>query len=871
VNRKAGAQAQQNFAKDEAAVQQSTQQASTDVTGWLGEKLAGFTSLLDEALPNVISGLSAHVATSTAGMAGAAADATGAMGAVGSSAHQQLAAGHATASAGIGDASEHMSASLAKQAESTAAEVEAQAEQVAAAIEQQTQAAAAAIVSAPGQAAEVLAAETRADIVQAEAQVSPELARCQAQVASGIHQGATSAATGVSAEGQVVGAELQAGARGAAERMAQAGSSAKQIFHTSAGTVGQQLQDSAAQATAELGKAGAQLGQSANQVGPAARTEIAKHVNQASTDQQANLGRVQSEKQGAMSQVASGHASLKAEADAKNAASSEAGGQAFLDFLIPKSWKESIKNFFKSSFLRFVTGLVYGIVTALVGLVLCLAVVGIGFLVGGPLGAAFAAGFLIGFAIPFLVNNRIQSFKAVNGRSPGAGEKICLVLLGIADVTGVPQIVEGIYGWKAFEKHDGSGQLRPKLDWFDRGEMIGSGLVQVIALYFGLRGAKTAPKVEVKPPEVKLPEAPKVEPPKVEPKAEAPKVEPKPEEPKVEPKPEPKPEPPKVDEGPPPKGTDGNYDFTGRENKQLGRDCSEKPYAGEEPATAQERVKAAQQEVVNRLSDLKPCFVAGTPVLTPDGAFPIEQIEVGTRVLAMAPGATGSLRAYAVLAVYRGVTDALRHVTAGGQTITATRNHCFYVVGRGWVEAHRLGAGDLLLTPRGETVEVEAVVEERLAQDVATFNLQVAEVHTYFVGGATQVLVHNENPSFDRPLWWLFGKAKFRATDVDGVSMWQTNNKQDVEDMFKIRKNIESRPSSDPHKAYTAEELAAKGIKVETTPGGGPMAGRLQHGSARPIDAAEGDLAAEQIQRAVDGLNEAKAAESATPKSMGCK
>ncbi|KAB2891880.1 MAG: hypothetical protein F9K40_18810, partial [Kofleriaceae bacterium] len=316
------------------------------------------------------------------------------------------------------------------------------------------------------------------------------------------------------------------------------------------------------------------------------------------------------------------------------------------------------------------------------------------------------------------------------------------------------------------------------------------------------------------------------------------------------------------------------------DNKALGRDCNSDPYAGESAVDANARAKAAQSEVLNRLKGLEPCFVAGTPVLTADGPLPIEQIQLGARVLAMDPADPGSVRGYEVLELYRGVTNVLCRVRLGAQTITTTLNHRFYVVDVGWVRAGELLVGQPLLTPAGDLVAVDEVTVESLDHDVDTYNMHVAEVSTYFVGGDLPVLVHNADPNFDRELWWVFGKkgakdgpAKFRPTDTDGVSVWKTESKQDVEDMFRIRRGIDGRSSSDPHTAYTPKDLADAGVTVQETPGDGSMNGRLQHGSARPTDAPAGDpLSEAQIKQAVDGINKATPAEqNVTPKKMGCK
>ena len=265
-----------------------------------------------------------------------------------------------------------------------------------------------------------------------------------------------------------------------------------------------------------------------------------------------------------------------------------------------------------------------------------------------------------------------------------------------------------------------------------------------------------------------------------------------------------------------------------------------------------------------------------------DGPFAIETLRVGGRVIAADPDVPGSTRAYQVLDTYRGVTDRLRHIEVAGQIITATRNHRFYVVDRAWVAAADLDAGDVLVTPGGDRVAIAAIRDEQLDHDVPTFNLHVAEVSTYFVGASTPVLVHNDDPNWDQPLWWLFGnKASARPTDTDGISMWRTSSKQDVEDMFKIRKNVDGRSGSDPHKAFTESDLEAAGIKVTETPGNGAMAGRLQHGRARPANPGPDDLAPTPgdpdalseagIQKAADGINAAKVTQKMTPAKMGCK
>jgi hypothetical protein len=382
------------------------------------------------------------------------------------------------------------------------------------------------------------------------------------------------------------------------------------------------------------------------------------------------------------------------------------------------------------------------------------------------------------------------------------------------------------------------------------------------------QGETTTP---VTPTEEVPPVTPTEEVPPVKPTEEVPPVKSTEEVPPVKPTEEAPPIKP-TEEKPPPKTSEGPYEFEGRDARQVRRDANSEPYPGESATEAQMRAKAAQQEIVNRLENLQPCFVAGTPVLTEDGLRAIEEIQVGSLVIAMDPTDPGSGRPRKVTELFRGESDSICRVTVAGQVVTCTQNHRFFVPGRSWVAARELAVGNPLLTPGGAAVKIEAVERLHLDRPWRTYNLHVAEVPTYFVGDTYSLLVHNANPNFNRPLWWLFGKkAAFRPSDVDGVSVWETRSEQDVIDMFKIRRGIEQRSSSDPHQAYTSEELASKGVTVEPTEGAGPMAGRLQHGSARPTGAAPGDLSDAQIKSAVEGINSSEPTEKATPKSMGCK
>jgi hypothetical protein len=144
-------------------------------------------------------------------------------------------------------------------------------------------------------------------------------------------------------------------------------------------------------------------------------------------------------------------------------------------------------------------------------------------------------------------------------------------------------------------------------------------------------------------------------------------------------------------------------------------------------------VTIAQAPTLRRFS----CLVAGTPVWTELGAVPVEQVKVGDRVLAC-DCQSGQIMLKPVLKTIVNPKTPLFSLHTVGETLEVTGGHVFWVSGQGWVKARELQPQMRLHTLKG-TVDLESV-EPGGKQD--TYNLVVADFHTYFAG-TEKILTHD--------------------------------------------------------------------------------------------------------------------------------
>jgi RHS repeat-associated protein len=141
------------------------------------------------------------------------------------------------------------------------------------------------------------------------------------------------------------------------------------------------------------------------------------------------------------------------------------------------------------------------------------------------------------------------------------------------------------------------------------------------------------------------------------------------------------------------------------------------------------------------------CFAAGTLVATPEGLRPIETIAVGDLVVSRDP-ASGQTLSKSVTELVR------RHGREIFEVAVITDSGAFRRIGRyqttddhpwraasgKWLSTIQLRPGSLLQRENGKAARVVSV--ERTGRTASTYNLEVADFHTYFVG-EQRLWVHN--------------------------------------------------------------------------------------------------------------------------------
>lgn len=131
------------------------------------------------------------------------------------------------------------------------------------------------------------------------------------------------------------------------------------------------------------------------------------------------------------------------------------------------------------------------------------------------------------------------------------------------------------------------------------------------------------------------------------------------------------------------------------------------------------------------------CLAAGTLVWTDLGPVAIESVQVGDRVLSQDPE-SGELDYKPVLRTTIRPPGLLVKLEANGETIQVSGGHPLWIAGQGWVKARDLRPGDPLHSVTGSA----RIASAEPGSHQPTYNLVVADFHTYFAG-ETRILSHD--------------------------------------------------------------------------------------------------------------------------------
>ncbi len=189
--------------------------------------------------------------------------------------------------------------------------------------------------------------------------------------------------------------------------------------------------------------------------------------------------------------------------------------------------------------------------------------------------------------------------------------------------------------------------------------------------------------------------------------------------------------------------------------------------------------KSSDEAIDVTKRNVSACFAKGTKISTKDGLKNIENIQIGdtvwtfdeqTQINVLKP----------VLDTMILQSDHLLKLTFNNKTLFTTNDHPFFINGN-WVEAKNLNVGDSLLLFNNTRIIIQN--KERIDTLVTVYNLEVADIHNYYVG-EDQILVHNK-PKPKRNIPTNIGPGKAMQKDLKAVKAGDIKS----HDIYKGREN----------------------------------------------------------------------------------
>ncbi len=199
-----------------------------------------------------------------------------------------------------------------------------------------------------------------------------------------------------------------------------------------------------------------------------------------------------------------------------------------------------------------------------------------------------------------------------------------------------------------------------------------------------------------------------------------------------------------------------------------------------------------------------PCFPKGTPVATSTGTVPIENLTVGTKVLAFDEFSQTQVQK-PITALLSNRTRNLVGITVGTETLQATLSHRFWVDNKKqWIAAQYLEPTMSLRTLTGKVEDIKQIFVREVSEQ-ETYNLSIADYHTYFIGNEG-FLVHNadEKPN---------GKIYVGRDPKTGDVIYVGQTKQEIDERIKQhRADAKKHPDKYQFKENMKVEVVMDGL-----------------------------------------------------------
>jgi len=145
----------------------------------------------------------------------------------------------------------------------------------------------------------------------------------------------------------------------------------------------------------------------------------------------------------------------------------------------------------------------------------------------------------------------------------------------------------------------------------------------------------------------------------------------------------------------------------------------------------------------NNLGKKQPCFLAGTLVKTSTGYEHIEKLNIDDEVVVFDFN-ENCLKKKKIIRLYKNWTNRYCEIKTDKTTVSATFKHLFWIENENkWISAKELNVGMKLKNSNNQTSVISEVVKINDV-NLSTYNLEIEDIHNYFVG-EFGILVHNQN------------------------------------------------------------------------------------------------------------------------------